>query len=291
MPSRTIIAGISFTDVSSVLAVLEHRQEEVGLLFLDEYNRDNDREEFWYLRPIVDFLDQHHTRIQQVNIALDGRGLVLLHCLLDDTLTQSERNEHLQWELSHYIGSYKPNEYINDVHILETDPQAHVQRVLAVAVRRNVIFGLQNFLSERKQALGIVDVNHFATASALIRNHPEVGGAMCASIGAHLSRVDVSILDNGHMVEYRYSSGSNEAMIRSFLGEVLDQFSVAGVYLHGTTLTHEQETMIKSLVKQPTAVLNPFRRLVVSHDFLTFDRYLKEPFRFAAAVGIALRTS
>ena len=123
MASKNLIAGISFNGDSSFLAVLEHREDEVNLLFLDEYKRDNDKEEFWYINPMVDFLDEHHTKIHQVNVALDGRGLVLLPCLLDIAFTQSERNEHIQWELSHYIHAYQPKEYVNDVHILETNAQ------------------------------------------------------------------------------------------------------------------------------------------------------------------------
>lgn len=288
MPSKEIIAGISISRDLASLAVLEHRADEIELLFLDEQKQVNESQ-FWYLNPLEKFLENRRTKVNQVAVALDPAKLLLLSCPLDTSLSQSERNEHIHWELSHYIKNYQPKEYINDVHILETRAQEQVQHVLAVAVQRDVIFGLQQALSQQGLTLGIVDVNHFATETSLLRSHPEIGKTICACIGVNQSRIDVSILRNGYMINYRYSVSLAAEANRSLFGEILDQRPLAGVYLYGTHLSKDQERLIKSFTKSTTVVLNPFRKILISHDFPGFTRYINQTHRFAAAVGIALR--
>lgn len=288
MPAKEIIAGISISDNVSFLSVLEHRSDEIELLFLDEYKR-SDNEEFWYISSLDRYLEEHRTKVNQVAVALDAAKLIILNCPLDISLTQSERNEQVAWELSHYISTYQAKEYINDIHVLETRAQDHVQNVLAVAVRRKTIFGLQEVLDKRGLTLGVVDVNHFATENALLRSHPEIGKAVCACIGLNQSRIDASILRNGHMTEYRYSVSTEEQDHRTFLEKVLHQHSSAGVYLYGTNLTKEQEKMVKSSSQSSTIILNPFRKILLSPNFPGFTPYIPYTYRFAAAVGIALR--
>lgn len=288
MPAKEVIAGISVSDNLASLAVLEHRESTIELLFLDEQMR-TDSSDFWYVNLLDRFAEHSRAKISQVAIALDSAELTIIQCPLDVSLNQSERNEHVNWELSQYINDYHPREYINDVHILETRSQEGIQQVLVVAVQRNIIFGLQDTLNNRGMALGIVDVNHFAVNSTLLHTHSEIEKGICASIGLSQSRIDASILRHGHMVAYRYSLPKTQEDSVSFMKTILDRQPLSGIYVYGVHLTKDQEKLVKSLAQYPVVVLNPFRRTLISLNFPNFTRYAANVHRFAAAVGIALR--
>lgn len=289
MARKEVVAGISVTTESATLVVVEHGENETTLLHLDELQAGHD--EFWYLNVFEQSPALRKLEINQVAVALNPNTLTLLKCPLDSMLNQSERNDHIHWELSHYIENYKLKEYVNDVHILRTRPQDNVQDVLVVSVRRDVIFGLQERLSRRGLTLGIVDVNHFATNAALLHSHNEVGRTTCAVVGFNGPRVDVSILNNGHMTDYEYWTSSAETDEKNFLQQALHQKSLDKIYLYGAQFTREYEQKIKTSFTSPTVAIEPFRGLQVSQDFTTFSRFVPNASQFAAAVGIALRKS
>lgn len=288
MSAKEVVAGISVCDTLASLAVLEHHENDIELLFLDELTR-KDEKEFWYLDLLDRFFKYSRTKINQVALALDAAQLTIIQCPLDAALNPSDRNEQIHWELSQYVKNYNPKEYINDVHVLDSRSQEGYQNVLVVSVKREVIFGLQKTLTDRGATLGVVDVNHFATDSAILRNHPENEKTACCSIGSHPSRIDASILRSGRMTAYRYCLPKAEDDARAFVKTLLENHPITGVYLYGTHIIKERERLVKSLTQATVAILNPFRRTVISRDFRSFTSHAPHAHRFSAAVGIALR--
>lgn len=287
MANKEIIAGISVASDVASLAVVEHGANEIALLHIDE-QRQSSKDEFWFVNVLLQSSGLAELRIDQVAIGLDPGTLTVLKCPLDLTLSQPERNEHIHWELSQYVENYRPKEQINDLHVLRTRPQGNTQDVLAVSVRRDTIFGLQENLNRQKLTLGVVDVNHFAANTALLRSHNEVGRTNCAVIGFNGSRVDVSILNSGHMVDYQYWVAS-DGNVAAFLQDGLQQTSLDTIYLYGTHLGREHQQTVQSLADVPVVVIDPFRRLKTAPNVPLSAQLADRPERFTAAVGIALR--
>lgn len=296
MPSKEIIAGLSLSQNFSLLAVIEDRGSEFELLHLAEHERRrpevsgrSDGDDYWYLSPLKTFLSQHPQRIREVAIAFDGADLFLLTCPIDLTLTQPERNEHLNWEFSHYISDFKPQDYITDVHVLATHPDAQFQNVLAVAVQRSVILGLQRQLRDQGLALGVVDINPFAVETSLFRSHPDAKKVTVLCMGVNEWGIEASLFRNGHLTRYKRVQGTAAENMHVLLKETLDERDVSRIYLHGIGVTRHHEKFLKSTCSLPVELLNPFRRVLISSAFRGFDRYIEQTYRFAAAVGIALR--
>jgi Tfp pilus assembly PilM family ATPase len=287
---KGIIAGIGLGGNTASLTVIEHHDHEKELLYLDTLERA-DNSEFWYLELLDWFAEQSRTKLNQVAIAVDPSAVTIIQCPMDNSLNQTERNQHINWELSQYIEDYHPQQYVNDVHILETDPEVNVQNILIVSVTRQVIYSLQKALAERHLPLGIVDVNHFATDGAIVRSYPDSEKTLCCSLGVGPSRIDASILQNGQKIAYHYTLPKTDDEMQSFVSSLLNDHPVSSVYLWGSHLTRETEKLIRSLTSVPVVILNPFRRTVVSPNFRTFSHYANSLYRFASSAGIALRTS
>jgi len=288
--AKAIIAGIGVSDTIACLSVIEHRDRQKELLYLDQLERTIDTP-FWYLELLDRFIEQSRSKIDRVAVALDPSSVTIIVCPIDNSLNQTDRNQQINWELSHYIENYNPQHYINDVHVLEINYQENTQHALVVSATRDMIFGLQEALTERRLLLGVVDVNHFAVDMSLLQSHPDCEKILCCSLGMGLSRIDASILLNGRMIAYRYAMPRKDEEIRTFLASLSDHYHFSALYIHGSHLTREKEKLIKSNSSVPVAVLNPFRRMVVSFNFPDFTRYANLFHQFAPAVGIALRTS
>lgn len=286
--ARTIIAGIGVSDNIACLSVIEHRDNKKELLYLDQLEQTNESP-YWYLDLLDNLIEP--MKIDRVAIALDPSSVAIIRCPMEIGLSQSDRNQQINWELSHYVEDYHPQHYINDVHVLETDHEENIERLLVVSAPRNLIFGLQEALTERRLHLGIVDVNHFAADTALIQSHPDSERILCCSLGIGSSRLDASILRGGQMTAYRYALPSTSEEFRSFISTLMEDYPITSLYVHGSHLTREREKLIKSTVNIPVTILNPFRRMMVSLNFTGFTRYANLAHRFAPAVGIALRTS
>jgi Tfp pilus assembly PilM family ATPase len=282
---RNVICGISISGETAILAGLEQTEAGFFLVQLDELQR-SERTPFWYLNLLERFPERDS--VAQVALALDGDMLHLLTLPIDSTLSQSDRNDHIHWEFSHYIENYKPGEFIHDVHVLDTDAEQHVERVLAVAVRRNIVFGVQDALRQQKLALGVVDLAQFAADTSLVRNYPEDMQGVCTDIGWNGNRIDVSVLDSGHLTAYRYATPAGETELKNFL-TTLDPATAEKIFLHGTGMSPEFENTVKATLRSTVVVADPLRRIPLSPEFPTQSRHLPDTHRYAAAVGIALR--
>lgn len=288
--AKAIIAGIGISGKIACLSVIEHRDRQKELLYLDQLEQSNETP-LWYLELLDRYTEQSRSKIDRVAIALDPSSVTIIVCPMDNSLNQTDRNQQINWELSHYIDDYHPQHYINDVHILEMNYRENTQHLLVVSARRDMIFGLQEALTKRRMLLGVVDVNQFAVDVSLVQSHPDSEKILCCSLGIGDSRIDASILLNGQMIAYRYTLPTENEELRTFLAALSDHYKFSGLYVHGSHLTREKEKLIKASSSVPVTVLNPFRRMVVSLNFPDFTGYANLFHRFAPAVGIALRIS
>ena len=208
---------------------------------------------------------------------------------MDTSLSKAEQNEHVHWELSHYLPEYNASDYINDVHILKTHAREHLCDVLTVSVRKSFIHGIQNVLSEKKYELHLADTNHFGAQYALITNYPEVKTKMVALVAVAHHRVDVGLLHTGRLIAYRYGLIANREDVVKLLQEVVKDTIISDLFIYGTAVSTEVVGAIENSMNVKVIKLNPFQRLKIASSFRDFERFLGREHRFAASVGCALR--
>jgi Tfp pilus assembly PilM family ATPase len=289
MPAREIIAGASVDGPSLTFVGLEHRGDEIELLHAAVRQRPDQSDDLWFASALCDHISDARLRVSQVNVSLDADSALLLSFPLDATLTQAERNEHVQWELSHFIENYQPRDFISDLHVLETRSQDQSQYVLSVTVRRDMIFGLQRTLKDRGLTLGIVDVNPFASIAAISRGYPDIKKGTVAVVGIATSRIEATIVHEGRMTKYGYAYSREDPRSNPFLSDFLTGKRAGRVYFYGSARAREYLDIHRRTMRTPGVLVDPFHRLLISPAFPGFDRYMSQAFRFACAVGIALR--
>jgi hypothetical protein len=113
---------------------------------------------------------------------------------------------------------------------------------------------------------------------------------MLALVGVKENRLDISILRNGNLEGYSYQVVSSNQEIIEAIGALSRQtqgiFSITayGPYLD-TDLLHRIRRASALLVE----ALNPLRHVSVADSLRLADHLTAPSYRFASAVGVALR--
>ena len=143
--------------------------------------------------------------------------------------------------------------------------------------------------------LNIIDIDQFSTEKTLITNYPEILEHEIVLFGLRKNGVDASLIHNGAMTDYRAFHYNGDSSPTKPIMEYLkylkqkDTETPAAILLHGIDIAPDLVVSLRTTtgIKQ-TLAMNSFRKVRAS-DKLP-KPFIKESYRFAAAIGLALRT-
>ncbi len=286
--AKEYVAGISYTGETAQTVVLEVSENGTQLRFLEEHVRKSTAET-WFLDAFLSSRDRIVDKASRVSIALDHAALLLYTFPVDTSLTRPEQNEHVQWELATVLADFKPKEFINDLHYLAIQAREQTADVFVVNVRRSLIFSIQALLADKKFDLHIADTNYFGAQHALLVNTPALKTSRVLLAGFSRGRMDVGLLHNGRLVDYRYAlSESPESFMRLLRG-LSEKHAPSGLYYFGMDRSAALVADVREQLGLDPIAVNPFQRIGVSSSVRAFAQFAGSEHRLASAVGIALR--
>ncbi len=248
-----------------------------------------------FVAELRDLLKQNMISPATISFALPPEPMFIAIIPADPGLKGAEWTAHLQWETAQYFPGVSPKEFILDSHRLPLEGSGTPQAFM-VAIRRGMVAFLQKVAAELKSRMHIVDVDQFSTEKTLITNYPEILEHDIVLFCLRPTGVDASLIHHGQMTDYRAfpSDGSVDPRrsITAYLKYVKERYSAnqpAALLLHGAQVTQDLVVGLRGEtgIKQ-TVALNAVRKLPVSDKI--YRPYVKESQRFAAAIGLALRT-
>jgi hypothetical protein len=209
---------------------------------------------------------------------------------MEDGLSRIELNEHINWELNQYYPDTPSKEFITDVHVLTQNTTDRWNQVLSVSVRRHDAYQVQQALTRLGLDMHIVDVDHFSADTALRINYPDTNRKYLALVGVKENRLDISLIKNGNMESYSYCVvQSNQEIIDQIAALARESKGIYSLTVYGTYLDKDLLVQIRRASTLLVEALNPLRHVKVA-DSLRLANHLSVPsFRFASAVGVALR--
>lgn len=281
-------AGISIAGRSLQVVIAEIREGGMELCHIEEVE-DAGAGDHWIAEAIRILREGGSGKVTSASVALD-HDLLFLHTFpMDASLHQADQNEHVQWELSNYIADFKPQEYLNDTHVLRSRAREQTADVLMVSVRRDLLFRIQRFLGEHKIELTIVDTNYFSAQHGLMANYPEARMKLLGLAGISPHRIELGVVANGRTLEYHTFRPGTAADTVDHILNTLGPLHIDMLFLYGTGITTALYEPLGESRKPSVTLFNPFRRLFIPSSLKTFERYAGLEHRFAAAVGCALR--
>ena len=213
----------------------------------------------------------------------------------DPSLKGPELNEYLQWEMEQYYPGTPAKDFIIDSHAFRTSDGAP-KELFMVSVRKSMVGFIQKVTAELKLKLNIIDIDQFSTEKTLLFNYPEVLDHPIVLFGVRFGYVDASLVHKGEMSDYRSFPSSSDADVKkaihrylTYLKEKDVQELPAALLLHGSDIPQNLilELRTETGIKQ-TLTINSCRKLPTSNKVP--KSLMAESYRFAAAIGLALRT-
>jgi hypothetical protein len=236
------------------------------------------------------FIQENRVQATSVSVALDTTLLFMNSLPIGQGLTRSEINDHVKWELAQFFPGVDPAEFITDVHILMEKTNGPFNEALSVSVRRPHASAVQKVLATLGLELNIVDADHFAADTALRTNYPDTYRKYIALVGIKENRLDVSLMRNGTLESYRYLAvGSNQELVQGIASLARRAPGIHSITAYGPYLDRDLLTQIRRGCPILVEALNPLRHVNVSDSLRLADHLTVPSYRFAAAVGVALR--
>src|SRR5512134_2256784 len=109
------IAGLSYTGDFLRTAVLQLKKQGPVLCHLSEENV-GERTGAWFLRGMSGPRLRSLRRVSAVSVGIDNASVFYHSFPTDQALGREQRDELVDWELSHFITDYTGSDFIKDVH-------------------------------------------------------------------------------------------------------------------------------------------------------------------------------
>ena len=297
MAEKIRILGLSFSDKSIQVVEIEQEGPSNTLLAIDEWENtlptqtgQNGLGVDQFAEYLSAFMKVNHVKARRASVALDTSQLFINTIPMEEGIPRADMNEHINWELSQYFPETPAREFITDVHVLTQHQTERWDDVLCVSVNRQDAFTVQKALARLGLSLHIVDVDHFSADTALRVNYPDTNRKYLALIGIKENRLDISLIKNGNMESYAYSVVHSNAEIVEQIGALSRETrGIFSITVYGPYLDNDLLVQIRQGSTLLVEALNPLRHVRVSDTLRLADQISAPSYRFASAVGVALR--
>lgn len=248
-----------------------------------------------FVAELKELFDENRFLAGFISFALPPDPVFINMIPADPMLKGPELNEYLHWEMEQYFPGTPPKDFIIDSHALRTAKGAP-KDLFMVSVRKSMVGFIQKVTADLKLKLNIIDIDQFSTEKTLLFNYPEVLDHPIVLFGVRYGFVDASLVHKGEMSDYRsFRSDSDNDVKKAiqhylkYLKEKDVQETPAALLLHGSDISQNLilELRTEIGIKQ-TLTMNSCRKLPTANKVP--KSLMQESYRFAAAIGLALRT-
>ena len=157
-------------------------------------------------------------------------------------------------------------------------------------MKRSDAYGIQQSVARLGLDLHILDVDHFSADTALRINYPDTDRKYLALVGIKENRLDISLIKNGNMESYCYSVvQSNKEIADQIAALARDTQGIRSITAYGPYLDKDLLVQIRRASVLLVEALNPLRHVKVSDSLRLGDHLSVPSYRFASAIGVALR--
>lgn len=249
-----------------------------------------------FVSELKELINQNKFMAGIISYALPPDPVFINMIPADPTLKGAELNAYLQWEMEQYFPGTPAKEFIIDSHALRA-AQGAPRDLFMVSVRKGMVGFIQKVTAELKLKLNIIDIDQFSTEKTLLFNYPEVLDHPIVLFGVRTGYVDASLVHKGEMSDYRSFRSDSSASVKKAIQQYLKYLkerdvkeTPAALLLHGSDISEKliQELRSETGIKQ-TLTINACRKLPTSSK--VSKPLMKESYRFAAAIGLALRSA
>jgi Tfp pilus assembly PilM family ATPase len=291
------ILGLAVGDKRVQVVAMLHDGNQRTLLAVDEWNNTlpfrsdtNGAGLTRFTENLSEYLAKHQITPDKVSVTFDSGQTFIATFPFEEGISRLERTSQMRWELSQYFPEADASEFITDVQPLTDNKIDKWVRAISVSLPRRHTDVIGTVMAQMGLKLHVVDIDHFSADHALRFNYPDINKKYIGLLGVKENRLDISLMRNGVLEAYSYRivSSNTEIVdhIRVIAQETLGLYSLCA---YGTFLDVDLLVQIRRASPLLVEALNPLRHVGVSDSLRLADHLSVPSYRFAAAVGVALR--
>jgi Tfp pilus assembly PilM family ATPase len=296
MPDPLI--GISISDRGVQAVELSRNGLNASLLAIDEWvnpfpvDADGitpERVEA-FAEALGTFLSVNRIRARRTSMALDTGFLFLQRVPADPDAPREAVLDQIRWEIGQYHPGMEPGAFLSDFHRMKPASAGPAEEVLAVSLRKESVRSLTRALTALGLTVQIIDADHFSAETALRINYPDIFRRTLALVGVKENRLDVSVLRNGNLEGYSYRAPSSNQEIVETIGAISRETpGILSVMVYGPYLDTDLLQQIRRGSALLVEAMNPLRHVAVADSIRMAEHLTAPSYRFASAIGAALR--
>ncbi len=239
---------------------------------------------------LASFVRDIHTPIRNVAVTFDAAFLFLAAIPTEPRSPESALADRVAWELGQYFPGTRLDQFVTDMHVIANPGAQKYDDLLVVAIRRDLTRAVRKALEKEGFVLHLVDVDHFSSELALKLNYPDTYSRYVALVGIKDLRLDVSLLRNGALESYRYHQLLSRKDSIQHLGTLSRETpGLASIIAYGPALDNGLLVQLRQASAIVVEALNPLRHVGVAETVQLPESVDSPPYRFAPAIGVALR--
>ncbi len=263
--------------------------EEIGISDFDKNSVDV------LLSSLQKIISENPSKSKFISFSLNPDFFEIFEVPYESTLLQNDLNEHFRWELN----KIKPHLNVDDYLVQYIELQNEILRrkdyAAILALRKNILKGLKSVSKEIGLELKFIDYSH-TSANLLIKFLSKTFPSNSISILRSEKYISLIVLQNNKPAFISKVKYDEENFIDSLQQQVdklqtryksLEQLKVA--FLCGDEIDLGKLDDIQEKIGKEVKLINPFSVVKTSENFSAKVKISKNPARFAAAAGVALR--
>lgn len=228
--------------------------------------------------------------IKNVAVTFDTAFLFLAAIPMEPRSSEDAMRQRVTWELAQFFPDVPADQFVTDMHVIANPAAQQFDELLVVAIRRALTRAVRKALESHGFALRLVDADHFSTELALKLNYPDTYTRFVALVGIKDQRLDMSLLRNGAIEAYRYYQLSGKTDAIQILGTLSRESpGLASIMVYGPALDNALLIQLRQASTIVVESLNPLRHVGVAETVQLPESSVSPAYRFAPAIGVALR--
>ncbi|HCA80609.1 MAG TPA: hypothetical protein DEP53_12845 [Bacteroidetes bacterium] len=296
--------GISFYKGQIQLAEIDHgkkmtvtvlSERSTAIDFTRDTNFSADHPQlFTFIYELEEMIKQNKVHSKTISFALPTESLYIQVVPVDATLQGADLTSHLHWEFEQFFPNVPAKDFIVSSYPIPVADEKR-KHVILVGVRRGLVAFLKRAASELRLAVHLVDVDHFSAEKTIRHCHPEMLKETFLLLGSRGDGLDASLIFRGNYVDYRGFAvrqsedlKNNIIAYRQYLEAKIGSQPPTKALLYGFGISQETLQPLQREAGITPVLLNAVRNMTTSKH--VYEEYVRESSRFAAAIGLALRT-
>lgn len=285
------LLGLSISDESVEVVEVMHDGHALSVRAIGEWKRTGEADFPALGDRLRSFVQANAIRANNVTIALDGGLLFVQTFPVEIGLSREEWDRHAQWERSQFFPKMSGEEFIGDVFPLPPRPTQTSQEILSVSIRRENVRALRKMVHHAGLELGGVDGAHFCAETLLLERSQELSDQPTLFVTLKKQSVEWSLYEEKTLVHYGARRAGGSTAIAEVLGTVLKNSQPDRILMHGPLAGQETQGVLRDATHLPVHTFDPFLTVNLPADLPLAEHFTATSFRFAAAVGAALRAA